>query len=80
MKWWFIYVPDHMTSHPMKTVTLTFIYILFKPYIKMSSMGYLIFFISQIFMSGSHEENSYVLLLPALLAFQLIYRYAENRL
>jgi hypothetical protein len=56
MKWTYIYVPDHMTSRPTKTVTLTFIYILFKSYIKMSSIGYLVFFISQKFMSGSQRR------------------------
>jgi len=52
----YIYMPDHMTSHPVKTVTLTFIYILFKSYIKMSSIGYLVFFSSQIFTSGSQRR------------------------
>jgi hypothetical protein len=56
MKWWYIYIPDHMTSHPVKTVTLTLIYILFKSYIKMSSIGYLVFFISQIFTSESQRR------------------------
>ena len=51
------YVPDHMTSCPVKTVTLTFIYILFKSYIKMCSNGYLVFFISQTFMSGSQRTT-----------------------
>jgi len=41
----------------MKTVTLTFIYILFKSYTKMSSIGYLVFFTSQIFMSGSERRT-----------------------
>jgi len=71
--------PYDMTSRPMKTVTLTFIYILFKSYTKMSSIGYLVFFTSQIFMSGS-QRRIVVLLLPALLALQLVYCYAENRL